>query len=80
MNNTNRLISTALVGLAVATLSLPLGRAAEAKTLDDATEAQPETQLVARKFKKFKKFKKGHHGHHGHHNHKKFKKFKKFYK
>ena len=73
MNNTNRLISTALIGLSVAALSLPLGRVAEAKTLDYKTEARSETELVANRFKKFKKFKKGH-------NHKKFVKFKKFYK
>ena len=74
MNNANRLISTALIGLSVATLSLPLGRTAEAKTLAYKTEVRSETELVANRFKKFKKFKKGHH------DHKKFKKFKKFYK
>jgi hypothetical protein len=48
-----------------------LSRTAEAKTLDYTTEAQPETELIARKFKEFKK---------DHDDHKKFKKFKKFEK
>lgn len=77
MKNTNRLLSTALIGIAVVTLTLPLGRAAEAKTLDYTTETQPETELIARKFKKFKKFKEFKKDHE---DFKKFKKFKKFEK
>lgn len=89
MNNQNHFINAAFIGLGVVTLGLTTVGAAEAKTLELAAVGQPETELVALKFKKFKKghhhtpkkFKKSkkiHHGHRRFHGRKKFVGHKKF--